>query len=129
MRLYFLLGVPLVLAGAGLAVAQSTGSSLSSPRPSSAPTAPVLTQSEIPLTEQDRHVVREVVLKARPGDAPPDDVGFVVGSRVPDRIATLPFPQLVRDKVPQLRPFTYLVKDGTVVVIDPKDNRVVELIP
>lgn len=122
MRLGLFIAIALGLGPASAqAQAQSTGAGSGSP-------APVVRQSNVRLTEEDRHVIKEIVLKERPGQEPPASISLDVGQPVTSDIKTMPFPDSVTDKVPQMRPFAYVVKAEKIFVVDPKDSRIIEVI-
>jgi hypothetical protein len=51
-----------------------------------------------------------------------------VGTTVPPTIALSPMPGLVSEKVPQIKSHLLFVKEGKVVIVDPKDNKIVDAI-
>jgi uncharacterized protein DUF1236 len=88
-------------------------------------TAPTRT---INLTLEQRHIIREFVLK----DPNVKDVTLAVqldiGGGVPPSVALQPFPPEVSAKVPQVKSHSFFVTAGRVVVVDPKDNRIADVI-
>jgi Protein of unknown function (DUF1236) len=99
--------------------------------PASAPaTAPLATpQDTVNLTMEQRHVIKEIILKdlkvtATQGDKVPTKVGDTVPTGVPLQ----PMPVEVSAKIPQIKSHSFLVKDDKVVIVDPKDNKVAALI-
>ena len=47
---------------------------------------------------------------------------------MPATITLNPMPQVVAQKVPQVKSHLFFVKDGKVVIVDPKENKVVDAI-
>jgi hypothetical protein len=95
-------------------------------------TAPAVQQQEtVNLTMEQRHVVKELILKEMKITPPPDQAGKVptkVGDTVPSGIPLQPMPVEVSAKIPQLKAHSFLVKDDKVIIIDPKDNKVAALV-
>jgi hypothetical protein len=97
-----------------------------------APTAPALTpavptQQKINLTLEQRHVIKEIIkdLNVSPALQSTDTT---VGATVPATISLSPMPQVVAEKVPQVKSHMFFLKDGKVVIVDPKENRIVDAI-
>jgi hypothetical protein len=89
------------------------------------------TAETINLTMEQRHVIKELIIKDMK-IAPPSDqaakVPTAVGQVVPAGVPLQPMPVEVSAKVPQLKAHSFLVRDDKVVIIDPKDNRVAALV-
>jgi hypothetical protein len=89
------------------------------------------TAETVNLTMEQRHVIKELIVKDMK-IAPPQDqaakVPMVVGQVVPAGIPLQPMPVEVSAKVPQLKSHSFLVRDDKVVIIDPKDNKVAALV-
>ena len=83
------------------------------------------------LTMEQRHVIKEIILKDLKIVAPQDQADKVptkVGDSVPAGIPLQPMPVEVSAKIPQIKSHSFLVKDDKIVIIDPKDNKVAALI-
>ena len=95
-------------------------------------TAPVVKpQDTVNLTMEQRHVIKEIIIKDMKIAEPQDQAAKVpteVGDTVPSGIPLQPMPVEVSAKVPQLKSHSFLVKDDKVVIIDPKDNKVAALV-
>ena len=95
-------------------------------------TAPVVKpQDTVNLTMEQRHVIKEIILKDLKVTEPADQAAKVptnVGDTVPAGIPLQPMPVEVTAKIPQIKSHSFLVKDDKVVIIDPKDNKVAALI-
>jgi hypothetical protein len=95
-------------------------------------TAPVVKPQEtVNLTMEQRHVIKEIILKDLKVTEPADQAAKVptkVGDTVPAGIPLQPMPVEVSAKIPQIKSHSFLVKDDKVVIIDPKDNKVAALI-
>lgn len=116
----------LVAAAAALTLSMPVIAQVPSTQPPGSPSA-----ESVNLTMEQRHVIKELIVKdmkiAPPADQAakvPTDVGAVVPAGVPLQ----PMPVEVSAKVPQLKAHSFIVRDGKVVIIDPKDNRVAALV-
>ena len=100
--------------------------------PAQAPAAPVVKPADtVSLTMEQRHIIKEIIVKDMKVDPPQDQVAKVpmtVGEVVPSGIPLKPMPVEVASKVPQVKTHSFLVKDDKVLIIDPKDNRIAALI-
>jgi len=97
--------------------------------PSTAPA--VKPQETVNLTMEQRHIVKEIILKDMKIAEPQDQAAKVptqVGDTVPTGIPLQPMPVEVSAKIPQLKAHSFLVKSDKVVIIDPKDNKVAALV-
>jgi hypothetical protein len=99
-------------------VAQISGQK-DSPLPSSA--------RSINLTEENRHVIREIILKD-PNVHRQDAPRAVIGNSSPTGVVMQPFPAEVTQKIPSLRSLAYFVSDDSVVIVDPNDKRVADIV-
>jgi hypothetical protein len=89
------------------------------------------TAETVNLTMEQRHVIKELIIKDMK-IAPPSDqatkVPTAVGQVVPAGVPLQPMPVEVSAKVPQLKAHSFLVRDDKVVIVDPKDNKVAALV-
>jgi hypothetical protein len=118
----------------GPVLATSTDASLPSVRPLHIAQGPapkdeplVSSARTINLTEENRYLIREIVLKD-PKVPKQSGAHAVIGDPAPAGIATQPFPDEVSEKVPALRSHRFFVADGAVVVVDPKSNKVADIV-
>ncbi len=90
------------------------------------PEVPAATRT-VNLTLEQRHVIRELVrdLKVAPAG---DDVKVAAGDDVPGKVQVLPIPALIGQKVPQIRSHRFYVTQQQIVIVDPQDQKVVEVI-
>src|SRR4051812_28458875 len=100
--------------------------------PSTSGAAPSQQTAEtVNLTMEQRHIIKEIIVKDMKIEPPQDQVAKVpmtVGEVVPSGIPLKPMPVEVAAKVPQVKAHSFLVKDDKVLIIDPKDSRVAALI-
>lgn len=81
----------------------------------------------IKLTAEDTHTIKEIVLKESsfPRTAAAD---YKVGDEVPSSVELQNFPQLIAGKISAARSHRFFISGNKVVVVDPKDNTVAEVI-
>ncbi len=98
---------------------------LNGPARGQTPTAP--TQPKINITLEQRHVIKEIIkdLNISPAE---QNVDTTVGATVPATINLTPMPGLLSEKVPQIKSHVLFLKDGKVVIVDPKENKIVDAI-
>ena len=95
------------------------------PAAPAAPAVPV--QPKVNLTLEQRHVIKELIKDLNVASAP-KDTNIAVGATVPATVTLNPMPQLVAEKIPQIKSHMFFVDDGKVVIVDPKENKVVDAI-
>ncbi len=84
--------------------------------------------SRIKISEQDRHVIREIVLKEERVRPIERQIAIEVGGNVPETVELHSFPAIVVEKVPQVKTYSFFVRQDDIVIVDPKEKRVVEVI-
>jgi phosphoglycerate dehydrogenase-like enzyme len=89
---------------------------------------PVIAKRSVNLNEEDRHTIREIVLKDRKVQKTPENAKVAIGEAVPQGVNLQPMPDDVTRKVPQLKNNTYFVMGEEVVIVEPKDNTVAEIV-
>jgi Protein of unknown function (DUF1236) len=110
-----------MLAGIPAAHAQTPAPSEPPATPRAAPTA------RVNLTLEQRHVIKELIkdLNVEPTRTP---VQAAVGEALPADVTPQPIPNEVGRKVPQIKTHRFLVTADQIIIVDPKDNKVAELI-
>jgi hypothetical protein len=87
----------------------------------SAPAAPdqpaISSRRTINLTEEDRHTIREIVLKDLKVQKESDAVKAAIGDPAPQGITTHEFPSMMLSKIPALKAHTYFVKGEEIYVV------------
>lgn len=114
------------IAAAVLTLAPPVVAQVPSPQP------PLPQQESVNLTMEQRHIVKELILKdlkiAPPADQAGKQVPIKVGETIPAGIPIQPMPVEVSAKIPQLKAHSFVVKDEKVIIVDPKDNKVAALV-
>ena len=77
------------------------------------------------LTLEQRHTIKELVkdMKADAGD-----VQAAIGEPIPPGINPRPMPSDVGQKVPQVKSHRFFLTAQQIVIVDPKDNKVADVI-
>ena len=97
---------------------------------------PALAQSRDPaagatpaanLTVEQRHMIKELVkeLKVQPVTV---DAPSTVGDTVPESVVPQPIPVEVSQRVPQIRAHAFFVKGQRIVLVNPKDRKITDVI-
>jgi hypothetical protein len=89
------------------------------------PTVP--DQPKINLTLEQRHTIKELIKDIKVPSAP-QNIETAVGATVPATVKLSPMPVVVAEKVPQVKSHLFFVENGTVVIVDPKENKIVDAI-
>jgi uncharacterized protein DUF1236 len=81
----------------------------------------------VKITLEQRHVIRELVreLKVNPSK---EDLKIGEGDEVPGSVELQPVPPLIGQKVPQIKAHRLYVTARQILLVDPQDKRVVEVI-
>jgi hypothetical protein len=77
------------------------------------------------LTLEQRHTIREFVKDMKPDAA---DVKTEIGDPIPQGINPRPMPSDVAQKVPQVKSHRFFLTAQQIVIVDPKDNKVADVI-
>ena len=87
----------------------------------------ISSQRTINLTEENRYIIREIILKD-PNVRNQTGAQAVVGEAQPQGVTAQPFPNEVLQKIPALRSYQFFVSDGEVIVVDRKSNKVADIV-
>jgi len=86
------------------------------------------TADSVNLTMEQRHIIKEIILKDLKTAPQAANAPTTVGATVPSGIPLQPIPVEVSAKIPQLKTHSFLVKDDKVIIVDPKDNKVAAMV-
>ena len=89
-------------------------------------TPAVPSQPKVNLTLEQRHVIKEIIKDLN--ISPVRNVETTVGATVPATINLTPMPRLVAEKVPQVKSHLFFIEDGKIIIVDPKENKIVDAI-
>jgi uncharacterized protein DUF1236 len=95
--------------------------------PQTSPQEPVAATTKLNLTLEQRHVIREIIKDSKP-EPVSGSVKAEVGEKMPTDVKPQAMPTQVAQKVPQIKAHEFFVADGQIVIVDPKDNRIAEVI-
>jgi hypothetical protein len=90
------------------------------------PGVPASTRT-VNLTLEQRHVIRELVKELKVESAK-DDLKVAAGDAIPGKVALQPVPPLLGQKVPQIKAHRLYVTQSQILIVDPQDQKVVEVI-
>jgi hypothetical protein len=94
--------------------------------PQEGPSQDVLAPApKLNLTLEQRHTIKELVkdMKADAGD-----VQAAIGEPIPPGISPRPMPSDVSQRVPQVKSHRFFLTAQQIVIVDPKDNKVADVI-
>jgi hypothetical protein len=77
------------------------------------------------LTLEQRHTIRELVKDMKVDTA---DVKAEIGEPIPQGITPRPMPSEVAQKVPQVKSHRFILTEQQIVIVDPKDNKIADVI-
>ena len=81
--------------------------------------------AKLNLTLEQRHTIRELVKDMKVDAA---EVKAEIGDQVPQGITPHPMPSEVAQKVPQVKSHRFILTAEQIVIVDPKDNKVAEVV-
>src|SRR5262245_22596223 len=118
-----------MLLGSAAPIAQLGSAHASPVALAQAPGEPPVTSSRtVKLNEEDRHTLREIILRDMKVEKAPDNIKVSVGEAVPQGVKVQPIPADVTRKVPQIKNNTFFVKGDEIVIVEPKDNTVADIV-
>jgi hypothetical protein len=86
----------------------------------------VPTARTVNLTVEQRHVIKEIVKDLKIQDA--GEVQVSVGEVVPSSVKLHPMSDDITRKVPQVKSHVFFVKDDRIVLVNPTDNKIADVI-
>jgi hypothetical protein len=107
---------------AGSAIAQSPPAT--TPPADSAPIA----QRSIKITAEQGYVIKENVKAGAATSGQSQAAKIEIGEKAPNGAALQDFPPVVIEKVPAVKNYKFMLSGGEVVVVDPKDNTVADIL-
>jgi hypothetical protein len=88
--------------------------------------APVATTPTVNFTLEQTHTIKELVKETSVPRLPAAD--YKIGDVAPSNVALQTFPSLVAEKVPGTQSHKFFMSGDKIVVVDPKDNKIAEII-
>jgi hypothetical protein len=111
-----------------LAVAATLATAAAGQAPPAPGTPPAASTPSINLTMDDRHVLKEGLLKDTKVKPETAELELEVGRIVPPTVQLHPFPELVASKIPQLKAHRFFVAAAAIVVVEPTKRAIVEVV-
>ena len=93
-----------------------------------AQTNPPISTRTINLTAEQYHVIKENVLKDAPATSQSELLPIKIGERVPATVNLRAFPSELSEKISSLKSHVFYINNGKVVIVDPKDNSVADIV-
>jgi hypothetical protein len=88
--------------------------------------APIVT-SKIDLSLEQRHQIREIIKELKIGDSSPE-LHLAIGDTVSKFVSLHPMPADVTAKMSRVKSHLFFMMGGQVVIVDPKNNEIVDVI-
>jgi hypothetical protein len=82
----------------------------------------------IQITNEQGHVIKEFLLKDPSIKKEAGNASLSAGDTVPQGIELRPFPSDVISKVPQIKSHSFFVRGEQIFIVDPKDNKIADVI-
>lgn len=97
---------------------------------SPAPAQPAISSRRtVNLTEEDRHTIREIVLKDTHVSKAAKSTRASIGDPPPQDVVTYEFPPQLTEKISALQPLKFFVTaDNQIVIVDTKDDKVADIV-
>jgi hypothetical protein len=103
---------------AGTAIAQS---------PAPPNSAPIASRS-IKITAEQGYIIKENVLQGAKPATTGSGAKLEINGKAPDGAALQDFPPIVQEKVAAVKGYKFFVADNEVVIVDPKDNTIADIL-
>jgi hypothetical protein len=88
--------------------------------------APIVT-SKINLSLEQRHQIREIIKELKIEDSSPE-LHLAIGDTVSKSVSLHPMPADATAKVSRIKSHLFFMMGGQVVIVDPKNNEIVDVI-
>jgi hypothetical protein len=87
----------------------------------------IATAGKLNLTLEQKHVIRELI-KDQKVDSAATPAQSAVGDTVPQEVSLRPMPNEIGLRVPQIKAHKFSYTADRILIVDPKDNKVAEVI-
>ncbi len=123
-------GMKRILGILALSTALLAGSAIAQSPPANAPDSAPISQRSVKITAEQGYVIKENVLKGGSGTSGqgPSSAKIEIGEKAPNGSALQDFPNLVVEKVPAVKSHKYFISGSEIVIVDPKDNTIADII-
>ena len=82
----------------------------------------------IQLTAEQGHVIKEIVLKDMHVEQVPRSIEIRIGDKVQPNIELQAFPPIIAEKVPQVSTHKFFITENQIVIVNPQDNKIADII-
>jgi hypothetical protein len=82
----------------------------------------------VQITIEQGHVIKEYLLKDPTIKKEAGTASLSPGDAAPQGIELRPFPSDVTSKVPRIKSYVFFVRGEQIVIVDPKDNKIADVI-
>jgi hypothetical protein len=86
-----------------------------------------IASSTLNLTMEQRHIIKEIIKDLKFEDEP-KNLNIRLGQVIPKTVLLRAMPLEASQKVSQVKNHLFFLKDGQVVLVDQKDNKVVDVV-
>ena|SRR5712692_7155361 len=117
-----------LLASVSLAAAQNTPMGPSGAPPAAKSQDNVKPGAGLQLSAQQKTAIFQSVAKEKVKSPPPANLTLSVGAQVPPTVELYALPANIVSEVPAAKPFKYTVAQNQVVIVDPTNMRIVDII-
>jgi Protein of unknown function (DUF1236) len=83
---------------------------------------------QLTLTSAQEHAIYQSALKQDVNMKAPAGFTATIGAKVPAKIGLHTFPADVTGQLPALKPFEYAMVDNKVIIVNPMDRKVVDIV-
>ena len=80
------------------------------------------------ISEPQRHVIREALPRERSTTGTRGYTRVIVGEEIPETVELHSFPDVVYERVPEIRHYRYYSDDSGIIVVDPGERRVIDVL-
>ena len=114
---------------AGGAIAQSPIAPTQSLPAQTAPQEAPIPQRSIKLTAEQSYIIKENLIPGGKAATTGSAEGKLeIGGKAPSGAALQDFPQIVNEKVSTVRNYKFMIGNNEVVIVDPKDNTIADIL-
>lgn len=128
MKRHLLPVIASIALAAGIGAASAANDTAMSKQSSMSGTSRSMAKDTLSLTSSQRKLAWNDISKLRASQTAPS--GFVpsVGTAIPSTLSLRPVPTKVSGRVPELRPYDYALLKNELLIVNPTDKKIVEVI-
>jgi hypothetical protein len=96
--------------------------------PNRGPTQQAPATKSLQLNMEDQHVLKEILLKETKVQPEGTQVALERGGKVPGEVKLHAFPDVIAKKIPKVKAHAYFIAGDTVVIVDPQQRTIAEVV-